>query len=301
MGEVTIPWDAVVSIKSDRPLVVVVAGGRTLVGKVQVNITDKTLEVVTVNATESVPLSDLVAIRDDETERAHRRQQNPGFLDLWKGFVDVGWSAARGNAQTGTFTTALNATRVTSTDKTAGYFNTLSASALTNGESQRTAAAIRGGWSYNRNISERLFVTVFNDYEHDRFQDLDLRFVAGGGVGYQTFKDERKRLDLLGGFSYNRESFSTPLTRNSGEGFWGDDFTYKLSSVMELSQQFRMFHNLSDPGAYRMNFDLSTVTTLNSWLSWQLSISDRFLSNPVPGLQRNDVLYTTGLRVSFAH
>ena len=70
---------------------------------------------------------------------------------------------------------------------------------------------------------------------------------------------------------------------------------------MELSQQFRMFHNLSDPGAYRMNFDLSTVTTLNSWLSWQLSISDRFLSNPVPGLQRNDVLYTTGLRVSFAH
>jgi hypothetical protein len=31
-----------------------------------------------------------------------------------------------------------------------------------------------------------------------------------------------------------------------------------------------------------------------------LSVSDRYLSDPVPGLKKNDVLFTTGLRLSFA-
>jgi hypothetical protein len=39
---------------------------------------------------------------------------------------------------------------------------------------------------------------------------------------------------------------------------------------------------------------------VSRWLSWQLTVSDRFLSNPVFGRQRNDVLYTTGLRLRFA-
>jgi hypothetical protein len=30
-------------------------------------------------------------------------------------------------------------------------------------------------------------------------------------------------------------------------------------------------------------------------------VSDRFLSNPVPGRQRNDLLYTTGIGINFSH
>ena len=45
---------------------------------------------------------------------------------------------------------------------------------------------------------------------------------------------------------------------------------------------------------------LGAVTNLNRWLSWQVTASDRFLSNPVAGRRRNDVLFTTGLRLKFA-
>jgi len=44
-----------------------------------------------------------------------------------------------------------------------------------------TAQAIRGGWSQSRNIHPRMFVNLFNDWEYDKFQNLDLRFVLGGG------------------------------------------------------------------------------------------------------------------------
>jgi len=61
-----------------------------------------------------------------------------------------------------------------------------------------------------------------------------------------------------------------------------------------------MFDNLNNGGEYRMNFDLGTATTLRKWLSWQVTASDRYLSNPVFGRRTNDLLLTTGFRVSFA-
>ena len=158
---------------------------------------------------------------------------------------------------------------------------------------------MRSGWSYNRNLNPRLLWNLFNDYEYDRFQNLDLRVVLGSGLGYSMVKNDRRRLDWLGGAAYNREAFSTPLTRNSAEGYWGDDFNFKVSRIAEFQQKFRAFHNLSDPGRYRVNFDMSAVMNLNRWLAWQFTVSDRVLSESVEGHQRNDLLYTTGLRLRF--
>jgi hypothetical protein len=39
---------------------------------------------------------------------------------------------------------------------------------------------------------------------------------------------------------------------------------------------------------------------LKKWLGWHDTASDRFLSNPVQGRQRNDLLISTGFRLSFA-
>jgi hypothetical protein len=152
----------------------------------------------------------------------------------------------------------------------------------------------------NQDINSRMLWNLFNDYEYDRFQNLDLRVVLGGGLGYTMIKQERKRLDLLGDAAYNREEFSTPLIRNSAEAYLEDDLNCKPSGMTELQQRFRIFDNLSDPGLYRINFDLSAVMNLNRWLAWHLTLNDRFLCDPVEGRQRNDVLCTTGLRLRFA-
>jgi len=61
-----------------------------------------------------------------------------------------------------------------------------------------------------------------------------------------------------------------------------------------------MFNNLSETGEFRINFDAGTVTALTKWLSFQVTYSDRYLSNPVGDRKNNDVLFTTGLRINFA-
>ena len=90
------------------------------------------------------------------------------------------------------------------------------------------------------------------------------------------------------------------LERDSAEANFGNDLLYKFSSVTSLTQSFRYFANLSHTGEYRMNGDLGAVTVLRKWLAWHVTASNRFLSNPVFGRQRNDLLLSTGLRISFA-
>ncbi len=141
--------------------------------------------------------------------------------------------------------------RVTNADKTSLFFNAIKASDLLNGKKAETARAARGGVAYDHNVSPRVFMSVFNDCECDRFQDLDLQFVIRGGAGLHSLTTDTSRLDLLAGFDFNDSSFSTPLTRNSGELFWGNEYNLKLNSSTFLIQSFRMFNNLSDTGTYR--------------------------------------------------
>ncbi len=297
-GDISIPWDQVSQMTSDEPLYVVLPDGRSVQGKLE-TAEDK-LVVAAAEARESVALSEAPVIRNAAEQKAWERLQNPGWLQLWGGYVDFGASLARGNADTTTMTTGLNASRATRTDKTTIYFNQIYSTASVEGETSTTAQAIRGGWGYNRNLNSRIFWNIFNDYEYDKFQDLDLRLALGTGFGYSLMKTERARLDLLGGGAYTHEEFSTPLSRNSGSVYWGNDLNYQLTGSTSFNQAFRMFNNLTETGEFRMNFDVGTVTALTKWLSWQLTYSDRYLSNPVEGRKKNDVLFTTGLRISFA-
>jgi hypothetical protein len=159
---------------------------------------------------------------------------------------------------------------------------------------------MRGGVNYSRNVTPRLHTFGSTDLEFDQFQSLDLRVAPAGGFGYHMLKTEAATHDLLGGASLNREHFSTGLRRTSGEALLGQELTRKFNRVTRLSERLVLFPNLTARGAGRLNFDTSLVTTLRRWLAWQATVSDRFLSNPVPGRRKNDILFTTGLRLSFA-
>ncbi len=301
-GTITLPWAEVESVKADQPLSVVLPDGRTL--EATLTTSDGKVDVVAKSGTSTVTTKEIVALRDKAEQRHYERLLNPGWTDLWAGTANIGWAGTRGNARTTTFTTGMAAARVTNRDKASIYFNSIKASALVDGANKNTAQAVRGGWAYNRNLAKRMFVNTFNDWEYDRFQNLDLRTVLGGGLGYMAWKADKGRLDLVGGAAWNREKFDpAPLpkfVRNSAEAYWGDDFTYNLNARTSLFQNFRMFNNLSNTGEYRVNLDVGARMQLLKWLTWNVTASDRYLSNPVQGRLNNDFLYSTGFGISFA-
>jgi Protein of unknown function, DUF481 len=298
LGEVSMPWTAVKSIKSDESLTVVLPGGESVSGKIATS--GDNLEVATASGNKSAPLAAVDTLRNPAEQRSWERLQRPRLLELWTGFYDMGLTLATGNARASTFTNAFNATRVTSQGKITVSFNQIYGSARIDNVTSTIASAVRGGWTYNRNLTPRFFFTTLNTYEHDRFQNLDLRFVAGGGFGVKALKTEKANLSFLGGGDYSRENFTNNLHRNSGEANFGDDFLYKLSAATNLTQSSRFFPNLTYTGEYRADFDIAGVTTIRKWLAWHLTASDRFLSNPVFGRQRNDLILSTGFRLSFS-
>jgi len=66
---------------------------------------------------------------------------------------------------------------------------------------------------------------------------------------------------------------------------------------VSLKEQLFIFPNLSRGGEYRINFDSSVVAAVTKRIGWQITVSDRYLSNPSGPFKKNDLLLTTGLRI----
>jgi putative salt-induced outer membrane protein YdiY len=302
-GEVTIPWENVTGVTSTQPLNVTLKDGQRVVGTVttdgtKLQIATKETGSVTA-ARESVQyirsLPDQVAY-DAEIER----YKSPRLIDLWTGTFDLGFAEAHGNANTETFTLGANAVRATSRDKITVYYTQIYSSSNATGTSLTTANAKRGGLGYELNVHPKMFVFGSVDLENDQFQSLDLRFVPAGGVGYHALKTDKTMLDLSLGMAANEEFFSTGLHRTSAEVLVGEELAHKFTKTTSLHEKLVFYPNVSSVGNYRMNFDISAVAAIKKWMSFQVSASDRYLSDPVAGRKANDILFTTGLRFTFA-
>ena len=219
-GEVQIPWAAIEKITSDQPVYVALKDGRRLIGTL--TTTEKGIEVQASQA-ETVALSreSIQLIRSKDEQAAYEAELARQREARWSGSADAGISATRGNSDTLVISLGTQAARATQKGKLSLYAAALLARNSTTGVSVTTAEAIRGGARYDRDISARLFGFGLIDLEHDKFQQLDLRLVPGGGLGFHARKSDRTRLDLFGGGSFNREKFSTGLTRSSAEALFG--------------------------------------------------------------------------------
>lgn len=302
-GNIAVPWDAVQSITSSEPLSITLHDGQLVIGDVTTSdskLVIQTKDTGTVTAAKDSVKTIRSRAEQSAFEAEEDRYRNPRIIDLWAGYLDFGYAAARGNSSTTNLNVSANANRITRRDKLAVYFTSLYASNKAAGKSILTANAERGGLNYSLNLRPRLFAFGSMDLESDQFQNLDLRFAPAGGFGYHARKSETTMFDIFGGGSLNREFFSTGLTRTSGEILAGEDLVYKLSSITNLHERLSFYPNVSRTGEYRTNFDLSTATAIKKWLAWQVTASDRFLSDPLAGRKRNDFIFTTGLRINFA-
>lgn len=299
-GDVSIQWDAVAAIVSSQALHLALKDGQTIVGTM--TTTDDKFEVVTKEAgTIQAAKAVVVGVRNDAEQKAYddqiERLRHPHLTDFWSGLLDTGLSLTRGNSESLTYSLSGKAARVTERDKISVYTTAIYTNSTVNGVNETTAHAIRGGVRGDVNVSGRFFVFGLADFEYDRFQDLDLRNVIGGGFGFHAVKTKNTSLDVFGGGTYQQEFFGAiaatatepavaAVTRKTGEADVGETFNTKLNSRMTISEQFSFFPNMSDTGNYRFQFDTTAATKLKNWLSWQVTYSDRYLSNPLSGFRK---------------
>lgn len=296
VGEVSIELDNVENITADKPLYLTLNDGRTVSGLVTAK--SGQFEIKSNGGPVIVERSAVAVVRSEAEQRAYESTLNPGLLEQWNGGADVGFSLTRGNSHTTNLALGMAISRETSNDKTSLYAASIYNRETTSGISRTVANTFRFGARYDRNINRDWFGYGFTDLEHNGLQDLNLRWVLGGGIGYHAIRNERTKLDLLGGLDVSREFFDgNDNDRTSLEAQLGQTLTHQLTPRLALTEQLFFFPNLSEGGEYRINFDASLVADITRRIGWQVTVSDRYLSNPPGGFKQNDLLLTTGLKV----
>ena len=297
VGDVSIDLSAIVNITTDQPIYVALADGRTVSGLLNLS-GDRAELQVTNSGPISVERSAIHGMRSQAEQLAYERSQNPGWLENWSGGADIGLAITSGNSDTTNLAVGLGMTRETFRDKTTVYAASVYSRDRTNGISRTVANTVRGGVRYDRDINRKWFAYGFTDLEHNGLQDLTLRLVLGGGLGYHVIRSERTKFDLLGGLDWDREFFKGDFNdRSSAEAQLGQTLSHRFNPRLSLKEQFFVFPNLTDGGTYRMNFDGSLVADITRRIGWQLTLSDRYLSDPPVGFEKNDLILTTGLKI----
>ncbi len=72
------------------------------------------------------------------------------------------------------------------------------------------------------------------DFQTDALQNLNLRSVLGGGLGFHAINSDRTTLDFLGGLNYTKESY-IGLDRNFAALTLGEELMHKLGASTVLS------------------------------------------------------------------
>ena len=299
-GEINIKWSAVQRITSDQPLQVESSDGQTAVGPVTTS--DGNFEIATkTRGTVAIPKEKISHMRGEAEQSAYEKSLHPGLRDNWDGGATVGFGLTRGNSETKNLALAFTADRKTLHDKLSLYANSVYATNdATGAVPSTTANAEQGGIRYDHDITPRLFAFVGADFQADSLQTLDLRSVFGGGLGFHVIKRDATTLDLLAGINYTHEAYTT-FSRSFAAATLGDEFMHKLHGSTVLTQSFYFFPNFNDPGEYRTTFNFGTVTKISKWLGWQNSFGDIYVTNPPFGKKKNDIIFTTGLNISFMH
>ena len=313
-GDITIQLSSIQEIKTDQQLHVVQKNGKTVVGPV--TSTDSTLHVATKDAgTVDVAESDVTTIRNDEQETAFEKAQHPGLLHGWNGGANVGFSVARGNSETENLALAFNAVHTSAKDKWTLYAT--SVNTTNNLVSPSTVANLEtGGLRYDHDLNARIFLFAAADYMANALQFLDLRSIYSGGVGVHAIKNTKTTFDLFGGLAYTHETYSNgpPIPGSSPVVYTsygitnrflaatlGDQLTTQLGKNTALTQSADFLPDLQHSGRYQAMVNIGTVTKVYKLLGWSNQFNDIYVSNPPVGTKTNDVIFSTGLNLSFTH
>jgi putative salt-induced outer membrane protein len=298
-GELTVKIDAVQTITSTEPLHVALKTGQTITGSVAV--TSETLTVTpSGNSATTAQMSEVTAIRDNSAQATYEKAIHPRFIEDWDLGTNVGFALTRGNSETSNLAIAFTAVRQTKNDKLAAYANTIYATDDAPGANPSAIAnTTQAGIRYDHDLTNRIFGFAGADFMTNGLQELNLRSVFGGGVGYHAIKRPNTTLDILLGAGYTHESYTT-VTNSFANAIVGEEFTRKLLKSTTVDQTFYFYPNLNQTGQYRGTFNLGVVTKISSWLGWQTAFGDIYVSNPPVSTKQNDIILTTGLNFAFS-
>ena len=307
-GEIKINWSSLTEITGDSTLYVLTPDKKTVSGPITIEGTD-----IVIHTKDSgdvrVAVDKLSVVRSPDAEAAYEKSLHPSFGADWKGAVSAGFALARGNADTTNLNFGFGADRQTLNDHLMGKASLIYAKNNATGGGV-TANEVLGETRYDKNaIDDSIFWFVDGSFTHNALQGLTLQSIYTGGLGWHAIHTPKTTFDVLAGINYTRQSYgavegstipTASVDRNMPGVTVGEDFKHQFGTNTTVSEDFNFYPDLNDTGQYNFAFDSAMNSKISKWFGWQMTFSDRYVSNPpIAGTKSNDVVFSTGLTASF--
>jgi len=285
-GKITIKWAEVSSLKTDKPIKVVLSDETALEGVPQPTEEEKMkLETDKIEEAVSFHLAEVKSI-------------NPKVKPAVKveARANLGLSSTSGNTETenayadGEFVARTEKNRYT----VGAQYN------RAEDEGEKTANRGLGYTKYDHFLTQKWFLYANASFETDEFQDLDLRTTLGTGVGYQVFETERTNLSLEAGPAYVDQNYDVAEDNDYPAGAWAINFDiYFFDKKVQFFHFDSGFISLEDTKdtliRTRTGLRLPFYKDLNATIQYNWDRNN----NPVPGKEKVDEMLIFSLGYQF--
>jgi putative salt-induced outer membrane protein YdiY len=154
--------------------------------------------------------------------------------------------------------------------------------------------------SYDDFFDKKQFLFTHVQLQRDRFRDIDLRTVIGGGYGYQFYDTETTRFSLKGGLDMvNLDRYEASSERFAALG-WHIDFQHKLTgSDIELFHVQDGYRGLSEEASVLVQTRTGFRFPLSNGLYAMTQLNLDWESDPAPGRRQTDTKVLVGLGYAY--
>jgi putative salt-induced outer membrane protein YdiY len=294
---VTIAWDQIASLTMSQPMIL--STPKEKLNVISVERTSTEVAVGTPSGQLNMDPAAVLVLRLPADQQTYEDSLHPNWGHDWAGAANVSLALARGNSDTATFAAGFMAARATRIDNTSLYANFLY-SKNANAVPATSANSTGGGLRYEHTLHSTLFAFGTGDFSSNALQNLDLRSIIGGGLGWHPIKTPRQTFDLLGGVVWTHESYTPTPTNSFAAMDLGEIYMHKLGAGSLVTEQAFFYPDLNQAGQYQFAVDSAFSTKLGKILAWQTAFSDRYTSFPPAGSKSNDVVLTTGLGITLS-
>ncbi len=305
IGEVRISKDKLQEFSSSASTVVLVKSGQRVEGTLSL-LPSGDWQVQTSSGAQKVEAKNVEIIYPAKTYAEKGYGNKPKLWNNWAGKGALGYSQVRGDQTSRTLSLDFNATRrmprlldLPETSSTNFYLNMLFAKSTDFQGNHISTDNVSSGVRQDFKFTEKNFWFLLGQLDHFSTQSLDLRQTYGGGVGRDLIHRPSMELQALGGITYVDEKFQGGVRNQNADALVGETFNWKLTHWVTLNHTLSFYPTLTDGGEYRFDTITGLTTQLTKRVSLTSSFTDHFLSNPLPGHRKNELILTTGIGMSF--
>ena len=275
----------IIRISTNNPVDIHLKNGEVLKGKVRTEEAGRFVVEPTEGREETVVAWENVAAINPA----------PIIPPKWKGNANIGAGMQSGNTERTSASVGVEATRKSDEDR----FSLRFLFNYAEDEDEVTARNTYGAGKYDYFFTKKIYGYVGIELLNDKFKNLNLRTVAGPGIGYQIWDDPTKSLLFEGGLSYFSEDLKEGEDDQWLSGRLASNIRYNIKNFLTFTDYLIIYPSLQSVGDYQLRNEAALNSSIG--LNWSLRLANILERNSAPpvNVKKDDWQWILGLQYNF--